>query len=127
MLGIAREVLHELIGWDGEISINTINRGPENAASIYSRSRGKAYRAAVGRASSYSLGYFSLFLRLGADEGLADESAQQIFERLAGSLFDFGGRRGFVSAVYDAPIWLGADKMRIHEYSIDFDLYLEKK
>jgi len=108
---------------DGVLSFHEISRNCEEALGLYPRRGMRARRKLVGGICNraYELYCVTLLLRWGRDGLRAEAKAKEIYDVLANCKFD----GGFVSAVYAAPVWLGADGRGVFEYALDFDFYFD--
>lgn len=58
---------------------------------------------------------------MGNNANAAANLAYKIYNALGSAYTE-----GFISQIYDTPVWLGMDNRGVHEYSIDLDIYSER-
>ena len=122
---MVREVVLGVLEVDASVvSVHRISRNLEEALGIYPRRGNRARVGAVGGEGLRGFGSFAatMLLRWGRDGVRAEEKAFEIYQKLSELKFD----GGFVVAVNDAPVWLGADSRGVFEYVFDFDFYFNK-
>ena len=109
-----------------EMTAHMISRNRERAIGLFAREGRVNRQTAIGGLAnrSYEVVRATLLLRWGRDGGAAAAKASQIYAAVAERDFAYGGRRGFMRAVNDAPVWLGMDERGIFEHVIDFDVYV---
>jgi len=121
-LSEVRRLVIRALGLDeGLVSLHEINRNREEALGLYPRRGSRVRREVVGICGNraYEVLAVTLLLRWGRDGEAAEIQAYEIYKALAGLKFD----GGFVRAVFDAPVWLGADGRGVFEWVLDFDFY----
>ncbi|MDR2167540.1 MAG: minor capsid protein [Clostridiales bacterium] len=124
-LTAVKAIVSEFSGID--IQLHSISRNREETLGIYPRRGNRAKREIIGADSNraYEICSVTLLLRLGRDGVQAEDKAAQLYKALSRATFEFDGRKGFVMAAYDAPVWLGMDSRGVFEYAVDLDFYCE--
>ena len=115
----------DLIQKIGGISVHSINKSASKAAALYYNQNERASNIKIGGNEALSYEFFSvnLLLRLGKDGNEADSLAHLVYKGLFFAEFD----DLLVILPNNRPVWLGADKFGVHEYSIDIEIYTHKE
>jgi len=110
---------------EGAVSLHSVARNRDEALGVYLRRGGRSRVEVLGVQDNraFEVLCVSFLLRWGRDGVRAEEKAREIYDALVGLSFD----GGFVKAVYDAPVWLGADGRGVFECVLDFDFYWQNE
>jgi hypothetical protein len=125
-----KQVILEILDIDpGLVSLHSVSRNRDEALGIYPRRGTRPRQEIIGCGNrAYEISAITLLLRWGRDGVAAEEKAAEIYSLLTGQAggqkhFEYNGRKGFIMAVFDAPVWLGMDSRGVFEYAIDIDFY----
>ena len=125
LLGL-KDYFKSNFNWSDSISIGKIDNNQEKAICFYNSNRTQPYMPMIGRNKSTKIIPITIVLRYTKNKNTADLMAKSIYEFFEGRTFYIDNKRVFVMMIYEDPIDLGTDDKNVYEYSIDFDLYVER-
>jgi len=129
-LGVVLAFLRNILPHEGaDMTAHNISRNRERAIGLFLRSRGVAKTGTIGGCfnSGHEVLRLVLLVRWGRDGVAAEAKARQVYRAVAGGEYNHEGARGFMMAVNEGPVWNGFDDRGVNEYTLDFDLYVEKE
>ncbi|MCL2170780.1 MAG: hypothetical protein FWB71_01395 [Defluviitaleaceae bacterium] len=124
-LEIVKEVLMGLDAFAGvDIGLYQIQRNQEMSVSLFAG--GNEARACIGGADAAGHEHMSvsLVLRWGRCGAAAFAKADEIYRAIANTPIEHGGRWGYLLNLSTKQKWIGIDERGIHEYVVDFDIFL---
>lgn len=115
--------------WKDSISIGKIDNNQEKALCFYNSKRDIPYQPVIGgkKNKSTAIKPISILLRYTKNQDTAEQMAQSIYEFFEERTFFIDEKRIFVMMYTNEPINLGTDDKNIYEYSIELNLYIERR
>ena len=97
------------------IWLHTIARNEERALGVYVRKGSRQKQELLGGEDNRAYGILpvTILLRWGKDGVAAEAKADEIYSKLAELDLSF--------ALFEGPVWLGADGRGVFEYTVDVD------
>lgn len=115
--------------WNEAISIGKIDNNKDKMICFYNSKRQLAYSTVVGGKQNKTtyIKPITILLRYTKNQDSAEIKAQEIYEFFEERTFFINEKRVFVIMNTEEPINLGTDDNNIYEYSIELDLYIERR
>lgn len=115
--------------WEYSISIGKIDNNQEKAICFYNSKRELAYSPTIGgkKTKSTYIKPITILLRYTKNKNDAEIMAQSIYEFFEERTFFIDEKRIFVTMISEEPIDLGTDERNVYEYSLELNLYIERK
>jgi len=101
------------------IWLHTIARNNDCAVGVYIRNGSRQKQEMLGGEDNRAYGILpvTILLRWGKDGVVAEAKADEIYSQLTELDFSF--------ALFEGPVWLGADGRGVFEYTVDIDFLYE--